>query len=309
MCDEASRSESADQVLGVTVPNPQAPDRCLRQLTALPVARADGGHPPAVRRPARPAPLLPAAPRGELPNPLRARVDEVDVGAPAEVGIRMAVRREGDLAAVGRPLRVVVVVPAGRERLGLASRRVDGPEPGEALVDEPGAVELVAQRVDQARVRRRWIVGLALRLALGLGGVGAADDDEPAAIGRPVEPLDILRQVCQLSRLTAIGEGKQPDLGATLLGGLSLARLRAATTGLEDRGAIRGEGERAPVGRPARRRVALRPGRQLARRRRSVGRHDPDGGAIPVLPGATALTVKAANLPSGDSRTSVGTRS
>jgi hypothetical protein len=62
---------------------------------------------------------------------------------------------ERDLPPIRRPLRVDVMVVARRQALDLAAPDVDKPQAGEPLVDEPGAVELVLQRVDQARVRRR----------------------------------------------------------------------------------------------------------------------------------------------------------
>ena len=143
-----------DQVLGMAVTRPEAPDRCLRQLATAPVASADGGDPPAVRRPRRSAPRLLPATRRELTHRPTADVDEVDVAAPAEVRVRVAVRDEGDLPAVGRPLRIGVVVVAAGQELGGAALGVDQPDAGEPLMDEARAVELVAQRVDEPRVGR-----------------------------------------------------------------------------------------------------------------------------------------------------------
>src|SRR5690242_11618883 len=104
----------------------------------------------------------------------------------------MPVGDERDLASVGRPLWIDVVVVATRETLGLAARHVDQPQAREAVVDEAGAVELVQQRIDEARVGRRRIVRLALRLLLRLGRVRGADNDETATVRRPVNALDIL---------------------------------------------------------------------------------------------------------------------
>ena len=130
--------------------------RFQSRLPMAAIHRPSGDHAgapqPAARDPARAG------------APPRADVDEVDVAAPAEVRVRVAVADERDLAAVGRPLRVGVVVVAGRQQLGRAAAGVDEPEAGEPLVDEPGAIELVAERVDQSRVG----LGRVIRLALGL---------------------------------------------------------------------------------------------------------------------------------------------
>ena len=171
-----------DQVLRMAVTRPDAPDRCLRQLAAAPVASADRGDPPAIRGPRRGAPRLLPATRRELTHRPAADVDEVDVAAPAEVRVRVAVRDEGDLPPIRRPLRIGVVVVATRQELGGAALGVDQPDTGEPLVDEARAVELVAQRVDESRVGRGAILRLALRLPLGIGRVGRADDRQPATV-------------------------------------------------------------------------------------------------------------------------------
>ena len=105
----------------MAVARADAPDRCLLQLAAPPVADADGGDPSAVRRPGRGRPTLASAAGRELPDRFVANVDDVDVAAPAEVGIGVAVRDEGDLPAVGRPLRIAVVMVAARS--GARQRR------------------------------------------------------------------------------------------------------------------------------------------------------------------------------------------
>ena len=278
-----------DQVLRMAVTRPDAPDRCLRQLAAAPVAGADRGDPPAVRGPRRSAPRLLPTTRRELTHRPTADVDEVDVAAPGEVRVRVAVRDEGDLPAVRRPLRIGVVVVAAGQELGGAALGVDQPDAREPLVDEARAVELVAQRVDESRVGRGAILRLALGLSFGLRRVGGADDRQPAAVRRPVETLDVLRQLGQLARLAARGEGKDPDLRATLLRRLRLARLRATAAGLEHGTAVTQECDPRAVRRPSRSRVAPAADGQLPRRSAAVGRSQPQRAAIAVLAGSDAL--------------------
>ncbi len=274
---------AGDQVLGLAVPHAKAPDRCLVDHAALPIPCPDRRDPAAVRRPCRRAPRLAASARRELAHPLRGHVDHVDVGAPAQVGVPVPVRDERDALPIGRPARVGVVVVATGQQLGVARSNVDEPQALELVVDEAGAVELVDERVDEPRVGRRRVVRLSLGLLLRLRRDGGAHDAKAAAIGRPCQPFRILGQVGQLSRFAAIGERKEPDLRASVLGRLGLARLGAAATGLQHAAAVRQEGKRPAVGAPARSGVGLAAGGQLAGRDRAVGRRDPGRAAIAVL--------------------------
>ena len=217
---------SGDQVLGQPVAHAEAPDRCLVEPPALPVAEADGAR-PSVRPATTPAHPTPG---GRAPGEswLTRLGGDVDAGrCPSASRGR---RRDGDPRRTrcdARPATTrgssVVAVAAGQQ-LGRAGCHVDDPQVLELVVDEPGAVELVEERVDQPRVGLRRILRLALGLLLRLGRGRAAHDAQAPAVRRPGEALDVLRQVGQLARLAAIGEREQPDLRAALLRRLGLAR-------------------------------------------------------------------------------------
>ncbi len=272
-----------DEVLGQPVPNAEPPDRCLVDHAALPVADADGGDPAAVRRPGRRAPRLPAASRRQLAHAPGGDVDEVDVRPPAEVRVAVPVGDERDPPSIRRPARVGVVAVAPGQQLGVAGGHVDEPQVLELVVDEPAAVELVEEGVDEPRVGRRRILGLALGLLLRLGGCRAADHAQPTTVRRPGQPIGVLRQVGQLAGLSAIREREEPDLRAAFGRSLGLARLGTAATGLQHAAAIRQEGERPTVRAPARRGVGLAADGQLAGRAGAVGRRDPERAAVAVL--------------------------
>ncbi len=272
-----------DEVLRVSVPHPEAPDGCLLDLAALPVSIADGRQPSAVGRPCRSSPGLVSAPGRELAHPLPCELDQVDVGAPTEVGVAMTVRHECDPLPVRRPARVAVVMVAAGERLGIPGDRVDEPQPLEPVMDEASAVELVGERVDQPRVGRRRVLGTALGLLLGLRRARAAHHAQASAVRRPREPRHVLRQVGQLTRFPAVGEWQEPDLRSALLRRLRRPRLGAATTGLQHRATVRQESERSAVRTPARGRVCLRSDGQLPGWSRAIGRGDPERRPVAVL--------------------------
>src|SRR6187431_2837369 len=100
-------------------------------------------------------------------------------------------------------------------------------------MDESSAVELVIERVDQARVGRWRVLGSTLGLLLWLRRARAAHDAQALAVRRPRDCGDVLRQIGQLSRLPAVGEGKEPHLRATFLRCLRGPRLCASPTGLQ----------------------------------------------------------------------------
>ena len=139
----------------MAVAHAEAPDRCLVDLAALPVADADGGDPPPVRRPGRRAPR----PAGRDPATAGSRacvrdVDEVDVGPPAEVRVAVPVRRRtrsvAHPATSAGPRRGV----APRQQLGVARLAASTSHRSlEPVVDEPGAVELVARACRSAACR------------------------------------------------------------------------------------------------------------------------------------------------------------
>ena len=272
-----------DEVLRLAIAYPEAPDRCLRQLAALPVAVADGGHPPAIRRPCRRPPALSPAPGGELAHPLCRDIDEVDIGAPREIGVAMTVGHECDPLPIRRPARVLVMVIARGEQLGIARRDVDEPQVLEPVVDEAGAIELVGEGIDEPRVRERRVIRPAIGLLLGLGRGRAADDAQASAIRRPCQAGHVARQVRQLARLSAVRERKEPHLGPALLRRLGRSGLRTAAAGLQHGPAIGEEGERPAVRAPVRGGVGLRSDRQLAGRGRAIGGRDPQRGAVAIL--------------------------
>ncbi len=83
-----------------------------------------------------------------------ADVQDVDVRAERQVGVAVPVRGERDPPAVGRPRGRLVLDRALGQPRRLAARHVDEPEMGDAVVDEAGPVEHVAEAVDEPVVRR-----------------------------------------------------------------------------------------------------------------------------------------------------------
>ena len=136
---------------------------------------------------------------------------------------RSASRRRFEVKAIRRPSGdqagcASAARPSVR-RLRRAGRGVDQPEVADPVVGEAGAVEHVVEPVDEPvvgrrrRARARGVRSMPRRRSSSarVAACEVRDDDEPRAVGRPLEGVDAARQVGQPARLAAV-ERQQVDL-------------------------------------------------------------------------------------------------
>src|SRR6185369_5021375 len=76
--------------------------------------------------------------RRQTPNGARSDVESKDIVVAELVFVRLAVRNEGDLFAIGRPVDRMLVVIAGRELPDGAGRHIDSKDMQPAIVIEAG---------------------------------------------------------------------------------------------------------------------------------------------------------------------------
>ena len=170
--------------------------------------------------------------------------------------------------------------------LAVAGGHVDEPQVAVRVVDEAGAVELVAEAIEVAVVRPRGLAGLGLgepapaALLLGTGRAERArENGERRAVGRPGEIGHAARQVREAARL-ATRERQQVDLGRVVA---LLGVGRAVGLLLDEQAAVREEREGRPVRREARVVVHSRPEGEAPGGRGAVDRGRPDGLAVAVV--------------------------
>ncbi len=145
-------------------------------------------------------------------------LDGEDHRALREVRVPPAVRRERDPRPVRGPGRGRLGRGAGDQRSRRAGRHVHEPQVGVRVVDETGAVVLVAEPVEVAVIGERRLAGLGLpgpaplpRVRLLRGPQGGGKHRERAAVRRPGEPGHAAREVREPPRLAAF-ERQQVDL-------------------------------------------------------------------------------------------------
>ena len=206
--------------------------------------------------------VVAAVRRGDVPRRRvrRFQVDDPDVGVRRRRRVDVVIRRHRELARVGREgvlqrpaqLEAGEVETAGgqvahRLRLDVDEERVRG------LAIAPLRPVAIEQRIGHVRLELPFAPAVGDLLVAGVVGVALGIDvggeGDPLAVGRPERVGDARGDGCELPRLAA-GERQQIEVAGA------------------------DEGDRLPVGREVRRRVAVAVG-QLARVR-AVGVHDPD---------------------------------
>ena len=214
--------------------------------------------------------------------------------ATVEVRLRPAVGGERDAGAVGAPGGLALGRRPGDQRSCLARLGVDHPQVRVVVVDEADAVVLVRQPVDVAVIRQRRLAGLGLRRASPAAGVlghrraaRARQDGQRAAVGRPRHVVDATRQVGQAPRLAAVEREQEQLVAVEPVLGL----LRPVGLLLDQQPPVGDEGEGPAVRREARSTVRPRPDRDLAGRRRAIGRCQPD--RVPVAVAADGRPLDA----------------
>ena len=159
---------------------------------------------PAVGRPDR----MGSRPRrlGKLPGNAPSRSDDPDVEFEQPVvGVRKAVRDEGDSAGVGRPGRASVVPVPSRDLLGPSVPRLHDPDVVPFGVEEARPLFLVAQPRHVAQKRRLLLLCSRVK-----------HECQPRSVGRPLKSLDLPgRQLGDRSRLPSRA-ADEPDLCVVL---------------------------------------------------------------------------------------------
>ena len=206
--------------------------------------------------------------------------------AVGEIRVPVPVRRERDASPVGGPGGCGLRRGPNHERARLAGRDVHEPEVGVPVVDEPGAVVLVAELVKVAVVGERGLARLRLggsapllRIGLQGGPQGRCQHGERAAVRGPGELVDPAGKIGEPARLATV-EWQQVNLDGVLS---LLGLLRPGGLLLDQQPPVREERQRAAVGREPG--VSIRPRAQghppgLAG---PVDRDRPDRVAVPVV--------------------------
>src|SRR5580704_7667637 len=182
------------------------------------------------------------------------------------ISLSGAVGNKRDVCAIRRPLwiRIVPILPL-RDLLCLSSRHARDPQVSAPVVKPPRVIEFVLD------MRVMPHIALAIRSCDIIHWSRSADNNNPRSLWRPLVTLHTVLQSCKRNRLAPAGHGQQKNL-----------RFRSFA-GRKIRSSRRKKCQRLPIRTPSRR-VGAKPfGAKSPRRRRTVGRHYPNGRLPPVF--------------------------